>query len=300
MQMNFILSLFMLLMSPGMAGAEAVSADSLLRAERLQYYTKYRTLKDTITVNTWVNMKRMNDNLEKIVEIDNLLIDSLRMIHDQDSLLLAGQQMANQRFSELTVEYDRLKARTENDLNMLLYLKTAAGVLVAAIVLLVFFMIDRNSRMRKSVEQAEHYEALFEEKRMESEALQAELDRMKKREMEFRDELEKGMQLNTERLKGLQEKCNRLEEEKRRLEQSVQRLPESMPDPGGEIALPPIPEDAAEMAQMIRTLSEERNSLINLAAQLQKKTEDERARRLALLEQIDKLARNLSQIGDSE
>ena len=108
--MNFILSLFMLLMSPGMAGAEAVSADSLLRAERLQYYTKYRTLKDTITVNTWVNMKRMNDNLEKIVEIDNLLIDSLRMMHDQDSLLLAGQQMANQRFSELTVEYEDRKS----------------------------------------------------------------------------------------------------------------------------------------------------------------------------------------------
>lgn len=298
--MNYFLPLLMLVLPLTMQNAGAVNADSLLEAERFHYYTKYRSLKDTITVNTWVNMKRMNDHLEKIVEIDNTLFDSIRSAHQRDSLVLDTQQQLNQRYNDLIMEYDKLKARTDNDLNMMLYLKMAVGFLAAFIVLLIFMLIGRNAVNKRNKEKAEHYEAIFEEKRLEAETLQVELDRMKRREKEFRDELEKGMQLNMERLQGLQEKCNQLEEDKRRLEQSVQYLPESMPGRHKEEIIASIPEDAGEMTELIRTLSEERDSLINLASQLQKKLEHEMARRESLLAKIDALVQNLSQIGNTE
>lgn len=298
--MNYFLPFLMLVLPLTMQNAGAVNPDSLLKAERYHHFTKYRSLKDTITVNTWVNMKRMNDHLEKIVEIDNTLFDSIRSAHQRDSLVLDAQQQLNQRYSDLIMEYDKLKARTDNDLKMLLYLKMAVGVLAAFIVLLIFMLIGRYALNKQNKEKAEHYEAIFEEKRLEAEALQVELDRMKRREKEFRDELEKGMQLNMERLQGLQEKCNQLEEDKRRLEQSAQYLPESIPAGHNDEKIASIPEDAGEMTEMIRTLSEERNSLINLAGQLQKKLEHETARRAALLERIDALVQNLSQIGNAE
>lgn len=298
--MNYLLPLMMLVLPFTMQHAKAVNADSLLEAERFHYYTKFRSLKDTITVNTWVNMKRMNDHLEKIVEIDNVLFDSIRSAHQRDSLALAAQQQFNQRYNDLIMEYDKLKARTDNDLNMMLYLKMAVGVLAAFIVLLIFMLIGRNTVNKRNKEKAEHYEAIFEEKRLEAEAFQVELDRMKRREKEFRDELEKGMQLNMERLQGLQEKCDQLEEDKRRLEQSAQYFPESIPGKNDDEKIALIPEDAGEMTEMIRTLSEERDSLINLAGQLQKKLENEMARRTALLERVDALVQNLSQIGKAE
>lgn len=58
-----------------------------------------------------------------------------------------------------------------------------------------------------------------------------------------------------------------------------------------------IPEDEDERAQLIRSLSEERESLMKLAGQLQSKLENEKTRRKEMLARIDTLVRNLSQIG---
>ena len=58
-------------------GLFASEPDSAIFAEREFYLKKYSSVKDTMTVNTWLNLKRLSDNLQEIVLRDQIIIDQL-------------------------------------------------------------------------------------------------------------------------------------------------------------------------------------------------------------------------------
>lgn len=54
-----------------------VSKSELLN-QRNQYFQLYKGFKDTMTIRTWSNMVELSNRLEKVVLLDNVLIDSLQ------------------------------------------------------------------------------------------------------------------------------------------------------------------------------------------------------------------------------
>ena len=288
----FILAVFAVI-NVGIAQNEQ---DSVLEAERDFYWNRYTVIRDTLTINTWNNLKRMKDNLEEVVVRDQLIINSLKGQLEVDSSLVVNQTDMNSRYNELVAEYDVLSSRTKNDMQMMLYLKGAVGVLLLILVIIVFTLIGRASSLKKARTKADHYEALAEQRNQTNELQESELKRLKDREMEFREELEKGMQAHQERIVSIQQRNNELEHE---IESLKARPLGSVYTASVGLSDPEIPSDEHELRQWSRNLLDERNNLLKLAEQYRQKADDERARREKLLERIKNLAGSLSGLNDN-
>lgn len=288
----FMLALFALI-NLGIAQEEQ---DSVLEAERDFYWNRYAGIRDTLTINTWNNLKRMKDNLEEVTVRDQLIINSLKDRLEVDSSLVVNQTDMNSRYNELAGEYDVLSSRTKNDMQMMLYLKGAVGVLLLILVIIVFTLIGRASSLKKARKRADHYEALAEQRNQTNELQESELKRLKDREMEFREELEKGMQAHQERIISIQQRNNELEHEI----ESLKARPAGFVDSASAGFFDPeIPSDEQELRQWSRNLLDERNNLLKLAEQYRQKADDERIRREKLLDKIKNLAGSLSGLNDN-
>ncbi|MDD2527672.1 MAG: hypothetical protein RBS33_08425 [Lentimicrobium sp.] len=266
--------------------------DSVLEAEREYYWNRYTSIRDTLTINTWNNLKRMKDNLEQVVDRDALIIESLKQRHETDSSLVVNQADMNARYNELAAAHDVVQSRVKNDMQMMLYLKAAVGVLLLIVVILIFTLTGWVSSLKKARSRADHYESLAEQRNQMNELQESELRRLKEREIEFREELEKGIQAHQERLISIQQRNNELEHEIEELKNAavfVSQDDDPVQVEGGE-----VPNDNEELRQWGNSLLDERNSLLKLAEQLKHKVAEEKARRERLLEKIRNLAGSLS------
>lgn len=266
-----------------------------LLQQRSAHFEKYWSLKDTMTIRTWKNMKEMTDNLEAIVLLDERIIDSLRRKSVQDSALISEHEFLTKRYQTVEAERDILKSRTQNDMQMMLYLKAAVGLLLCALVVLIYILISRYNPGLKARKEAGHYAALFESKRQETELLIEELQSIRQREIGLREELENGMQLYQDKMQILMEKCRVIEEENSRLEQELtgDRIV-------GTTSLETINEGAvAESAlkQKIESLAGERDTLLKLNEELSRNLEEEKEKRTQLIERIKAAAGNVKRQG---
>ncbi|HOI86372.1 MAG TPA: hypothetical protein PLV51_00775 [Lentimicrobium sp.] len=266
-----------------------------LLQQRSAHFEKYWSLKDTMTIRTWKNMKEMTDNLEAIVLLDERIIDSLRRKSVQDSALISEHEFLTKRYQTVETERDILKSRTQNDMQMMLYLKAAVGLLLCALVVLIYILISRYNPGLKARKEAGHYAALFESKRQETELLIEELQSIRQREIGLREELENGMQLYQDKMQILMEKCRVIEEENSRLEQELtgDRIV-------GTTSLETINEGAvAESAlkQKIESLAGERDTLLKLNEELSRNLEEEKEKRTQLIERIKAAAGNVKRQG---
>lgn len=263
--------------------------------QRSVYTEKYRSLKDTMTIRTWKNMKEMTDNLEALVLLDERIIDSLRRKSVQDSALISEHEFLTKRYQSVEAERDILKSRTQNDMQMMLYLKAAVGLLLCALVVLIYILISRANPGLKARKEAGHYAALFESKRQETELLIEELQSIRQREIGLREELENGMQIYQDKMQILMEKCRVIEEENNRLEQELtgDRI-------DGTISPASFDESAvAESAlnRKIESLAGERDKLLKLNEELSRDLEEEKEKRAQLIERIKAAAGNLKRQG---
>lgn len=263
--------------------------------QRSVYTEKYRSLKDTMTIRTWKNMKEMTDNLEALVLLDERIIDSLRRKSVQDSALISEHEFLTKRYQSVEAERDILKSRTQNDMQMMLYLKAAVGLLLCALVVLIYILISRANPGLKARKEAGHYAALFESKRQETELLIEELQSIRQREIGLREELENGMQVYQDKMQILMEKCRVIEEENNRLEQELtgDRI-------DGTISWASNDESAvAESAlnRKIESLAGERDKLLKLNEELSRDLEEEKEKRAQLIERIKAAAGNLKRQG---
>jgi hypothetical protein len=266
-----------------------------LLQQRSAHFEKYWSLMDTMTIRTWKNMKEMTNNLEAIVLLDERIIDSLRRKSVQDSALISEHEFLTKRYQTVEAERDILKSRTQNDMQMMLYLKAAVGLLLCALVVLIYILISRYNPGLKARKEAGHYAALFESKRQETELLIEELQSIRQREIGLREELENGMQLYQDKMQILMEKCRVIEEENSRLEQELtgDRIV-------GTTSLETINEGAvAESAlkQKIESLAGERDTLLKLNEELSRNLEEEKEKRTQLIERIKAAAGNVKRQG---
>lgn len=277
------------------SSAQYTAADSLLLAERDYYYMRYRSVRDTMKINTWLNLKRVSDNLEQVVKRDRQIIEALQHRIADDSAIIASNRDVAKQYEELMANFNVVNERSKNDATMLLYLKTAAGVLIFLSLILVYSIFSISGRLRKYRHERDHYEALLEERQKQLDIMDTELRKMKQREMEFRDELEKGMQVHQERLNALQNKCSFLEKENEQLQSSIaDRNLSFVPVSTETHQIQELPEDIDKLKQLVKSLYDERNSLMNLAGNLRTQVEEENRKNQDIVEKINLLAKDLT------
>lgn len=250
---------------------QAQIADSVLLSERLYYYKKYTSIADTMTINSWINLKRLKDNLEEIVKIDNELIQYYQVIggrdipNESDSI-----NKLNSKLSEVSNQLELKTSRADNDLWMIWILKTAAVFMIFIILILIYLAINFSNKFKNArilVKSSEDENNSLKEEHLQ---LVEECKRLKSREDDFREELQRGLISNQEKLNLLQEKIKSLEFENEKLR--------AISDPNSLAQVVYL--EKAELAsdeknkpeltvEEINNLISERDSLIRLAGKLQ-------------------------------
>lgn len=274
----------------------AYQVDSALVQQREYYMGKYRSVRDTMTVNSWINLKRLSDNLEKLAATDAQIIDSLVSRIQADSVVISemssSQDQTNVDEPMQSVAYQD----AGNNRMMLMLLKAFLAFLLLVLLILVYFLVRRSKRLSLLSEEFVRIEALATEKQSQATAVELELNKLKQRELGFREELERGIQVNQERMRAMQQKCELLEEDNKMLAGRL-KSQDSQLKAG-------TPEDAVsigddEKSSLIRSLTEERSSLMNLAATLRAQLADETRKRQNLLEKFRSVFSDLNS-GTSE
>jgi len=288
------ISFFLLILPLSFLKGQDVQSDSILFAEREYYYQKYRSVRDTMRINTWLNLKRVSDNLEQVVKRDQMVIDGLRNMLMADSIIISNLRDVSSQYEATKLKNETLQAEAETQNRVLFYYKVIIGGLSVIGLVLVIGLIGKHRNYRIYRGSSDHYEALVEEKQHQLDNLDAELRKQKQRETDFRDELEKGIQTYQVRLLNLKEKCDQLENENLQLRKlsvgSEELLTSTLAEglPAGE-----LPDNTDDLKQLIKSLYDERNSLMNLAGKLQGKVESEGKKYHDLIEKINRLTKDL-------
>jgi len=270
-------------------GRSAVS-DSVMLAERAYYFQRYAELKDSMKTNTWTNLKRKSDYLEKIVKLDQELMLNMQQAIRNDSTRV-------QKYSTLRSKYYALKSIYNNDLQrsrvqsrQLQYLLMALLVMSFALLVGAILFLRQTGRMRELKEIRRKLEVEIDTKQLQIDNMDADLRRQKARESEFRDELEKGMITNHERMIVLQTRCSDMESENEKLRRLAAEsgldvltmLQASIP--------PVVSDNPDELKLLLRDIYEERGSLINLSGRLRLQLQQSEQKYQALLNQLRRIA----------
>lgn len=270
-------------------------SDSLLFQERAYYYHKYRSVRDTMTINTWLNLKRVSDNLEQVVKRDAQVIDVLQKRISSDSAFIDSLSKAALQNSRLLSQKEMIAEKESSEVFPVIYLKAAVGIFLFIILILIYFLISRFNMFKFYKNSSEHYESIAEQRLHQVEQADMELRKMKQRELDFREELERGMQSNQERLLSLQEKCGQLENENQHLRESIEAdSPKHMNNPTDISFNSDLPENVDELKHIIASLYDERISLMNLAGKLKSQLDEESRRNHETIDRINNLLIDLS------
>jgi hypothetical protein len=291
--MRFLIFVILLLscFSSGLYGNEP---DSAILAEREFYLKRYNSVKDTMTVNTWLNLKRLSDNLHEVVVRDQIIIDQLRDQQKGDSLHKDSVNLFGDELRKLRILNSQLTSRSKNDFYMIWVLKTSASVLVVCVLVLIYLLITSKNRITRYKKRQSEMESHIIEVQNQLSFQEVEVSKLKQREQDFRSELEKGLITYQEKLSLLQKRNSFLEEELKRMEDSSNNAENSNYNLSQKIMdFSDIPQDSEGVANMFQAITDERDSLLNLAGKLQKQIQEEK-------EKYNKLVLMIKSLPDEE
>lgn len=269
-----LMILFLSCISVNLFGLEP---DSTILAERDFYLKKYNSVKDTMTINTWLNLKRLSDNLQEVVLRDQIIIDQLLRQNHLDSSHWDSINSMDSELKQLRFANSQIASRSKNDLHMMWVLKTSASVLTILVLVMIYLLITSKtkiSRYKKRQNELESHKIGIQNQLLLQEL---EVSKLKQREKDFRSELEKGLITYQEKLNLLQKRNSLLEEELSKIKNYGNNLEiGNFYFPHTSIDISAIPQDSEGVAVVLKAITDERDSLMNLAGKLQKQIHEEK------------------------
>lgn len=153
-----------------------------LEEERDRLYQDYMLLKDTMTSRSWINMVNLAKKLEAVVQFDNVMLDSLKVVSP-------GQANLEERIAELTKVKDELiLSNTQASEDYANAEKTRKGLFITTIILgallliLVIILIIVSVRYRRISMETENHMAdtlkLKQRHKEETDALKNQIENM--------------------------------------------------------------------------------------------------------------------------
>lgn len=191
----------------------AVNQDSVTLELRNKAYKRYRLVKDTTTIRTWMNMDRMNKALIEVVEYDNELLQTYN--YADSALATDAQSSPDTLVSRQPEEFVKPVLNLEFDRDYLLF-ALAASIILAMIFLVL--LIFRTINLRQTRQTLDESEEIYNSKIKRMEFLDSEVKKMKSRENEIKAELEKGIIDYQAKMQQLRQRIDELASENTRLE----------------------------------------------------------------------------------
>jgi cbb3-type cytochrome oxidase subunit 3 len=157
-------------------------------------YMKYRAHKDTVSVNTWLNVMRSNAYLEDLMRIDSMIKKQIRHTSSSDSVIRELKSRLNaeqEENSKLTGIIDNRTHELEFYQNMFYFLIAVVAIVMILLVIMVFLFQKANkSKLDNQSEIKKYYTELH--------AARNELDQAREIENQLASEVNKiTRQLNT-------------------------------------------------------------------------------------------------------
>lgn len=247
--------------------------------EREEQSVIYHSLIDSVIPGRLSKMYMLNNQLQNIVSKDDSIILHTYSLLDNEASAVDSINKVNQRLALLAFDNDRLQQRTTNDMKMLLILKLAVALLLVSFLILLYFATIKLNRKKSSTEVQF---GLLSGLESENANLRTELERIKSREFNLKDELDRGIQLHQDKYALLTEKFNQLLAENQKLKQMpIQQS---------------IPEDK-EASELIDLLKIENNNLTIKLNGMQQQLDESHAKNQSILKKIEKLINDLSGVG---
>lgn len=170
-----------------------------LTSQREIVYQKYRLHKDTVSVNTWLNIFKLNNYLGQLVVLDSLIISEIGISQSDESKRLDVAQSKLESLLSEKMDMSRRLSEAENSKHLmsknLRLIIIAGGVsLLLFILFLVFFILTVNKLKKNNALVQEYHTNLYSAK-SEIEQLVRDQENMaaaiNMREKGFEEELKK-------------------------------------------------------------------------------------------------------------
>lgn len=170
-----------------------------LTSQREIVYQKYRVHKDTVSVNTWLNIFKLNNYLGQLVVLDSLIISEIGISQSDESKRLDVAQSKLESLLSEKMDMSRRLSEAENSKHLmsknLRLIIIAGGVsLLLFILFLVFFILTVNKLKKNNALVQEYHTNLYSAK-SEIEQLVRDQENMaaaiNMREKGFEEELKK-------------------------------------------------------------------------------------------------------------
>lgn len=154
----------------------------------------YQSLVDSAITNRWVKQSLIFNQLQVIKSLDDSIIDRSALIAKTYSSIDDSLNKSNSQLLLLSNEVDRVKAKAVNDMRMLLILKIAVAVLLLVVLALIYVLYRKRPG---SDQKKDMLEKKVRELEVERDHTKNEILRLKNSESQLKNELEKGVQVNS-------------------------------------------------------------------------------------------------------
>ncbi len=166
------------------------------RNEQSNYLTK---LNDSLIPGRITKLYLLNDRMQKIILTDDSIIRHTESLIASESALSDSLRAEEQRAAKLSIEYEQLIIRSQNDAKMILIMKAAiAGLLVCVLILLYFAVFRRKPTKVISKE----YKAELDLLQKENNTLQSQIANLQTKEYKINEEINRAVELKTASLQS--------------------------------------------------------------------------------------------------
>ena len=189
-----------------------------INSKRDSLYLKYREHKDTVTVRTWVNVVRLNNYLQQIVELDSVLLENFQQ---KDRLSQQNTDALNGKLEMLRGENKRLEFEKNTlEQQSFIYKRYFLFAITLAVFFFILFLVIliRSKKHKVTIRKLEgkvkdYYTQLHDTKQQ--------IERFEKTEVHLASEINRIKTTLGEELKHAREAQVKAEDEKLMLENQI-------------------------------------------------------------------------------
>jgi cell division protein FtsB len=248
--------------------------------KRQQQEAKYKSISDSAIVNRWVKQSLLFNQLQVIKALDDSIIDQSALLVTSGAAMHDSLESTNDKLLQVSLDAERATAKAVNDMKMLLILKIAVAVLLLIVLALVYVLYRQRPGNDKKIDMLEKKNKELE---VEREHLKNEVVRLKARENQVKEELERGIHQQKEKFDLLSSKNSQLEADIASLKKSMDQRET---------------EYNVKVNDSIKQLTDERDQLNAQVAALNNQLGDSKSKHEAMLRKINKLISDLSGVND--
>ncbi|HLN53357.1 MAG TPA: hypothetical protein VK212_06575 [Lentimicrobium sp.] len=190
-----IIGIICLLITTSLSAAD--SELNRLILERNQQNKRLQYLSDSIIPGRMTRLYLLNDQMQKILQIDDSILRHTESLINSESALNDSLRAEEQRAAKLSLDYEQLVIRSRNDSRMILIMKTSTGVLILAVLVLLYLLLYRR-KSQKNYDMEAEIDSLVKE----NNALQSQVSNFQVREERIKAEIDKEVELKTTTLKS--------------------------------------------------------------------------------------------------